>query len=212
MLCTRIKIVAVCVLAAVVAAGPEARADEPDKARPPADKAFAFEMREKPWKTVFEWYSDASGLPYIGTSRPTGTFTFVGPKGKAYTLAEVTDILNEGLLNQRFLLVRRDNCFTVLPADEKVDRALIRRVSPGDLAKLGKTELVTIELTLTSAKAADVGPDVKKLLGPFGDAVVLEKANKLILTDLAGNLVRIVLTIKEIEDREPGKKPDPPRR
>jgi RNA polymerase sigma factor (sigma-70 family) len=203
---------------------PEARAEPPRQAEAPpppgkpADKAetprpeekrYQFEMRDKPWTQVLEWYADASGLAYVGSSKPTGTFTFIPPKGKRqYTLAEITDLLNEALLAQKYILIRRTATFTVLPADEKIDPSLVLRVSLDDLGERAKTELVSVELPLTDVSADDLGPDVKKMLGPFGDVVVLKRGNRLILQDTAGNLGRIVRTIRDIEAREAEKKRD----
>jgi RNA polymerase sigma factor (sigma-70 family) len=193
--------------------GPDAPADNRDQ--PPAKaepRRYALEMRDKPWASVFEWYSDLTSLPYIGTVKPTGTFTFVPAPGKRqYTLEEITDFLNEALLAQKYLLVRRDASFTVLPAEEKIDPSLLPRVGVDDLEKRGKTELVTVMLALANLTAKELAPDVKKLLGPFGEVVVLEKANQFILQDTAGNLRRICQTIKDVEAREAEKKRDPKR-
>jgi RNA polymerase sigma factor (sigma-70 family) len=194
--------------AARPADGPEKKAGRPaapaERERP---KTFPFEMRDKPWVQVLEWYSDVSGLPFAGNFKPTGTFTFLPPRHKRqFTLAEITDILNEALLSQpatqRYLLVRRHASFTLLPADEKIDPTLVPRVRPDDLDKRGRTELVTVALPLTELSAEDVAPDVKKLLGPFGEVVTLGRANQLIVRDTAGNLRLIRETIKDIEAHE----------
>jgi RNA polymerase sigma factor (sigma-70 family) len=236
MLWTKVKIVTACVLAlgalgAVLArqslgvgsaggpAGePQARAGQPDKADTPTkpdkadppkpeEKRYSFEMRDKPWSQVFEWYADVSGLAFVGTSKPTGTFTFVPPKNKRqYTLEEITDILNEALLAQNYIIVRRTATCTILPADEPVDPILVPRVRLDELPKRARTELVSVVLPVTTVSAKDIGPDVKKMLGAFGNVVILEKANELILRDTAGNLLQIAQTIKEIEAREADKK------
>jgi RNA polymerase sigma factor (sigma-70 family) len=193
---------------------PQVQADKPDKAEPPpkadrqpdkketpAEKTIAFELRDKPWIQVFEWYSEVSGLAYTGTYKPEGTATFIPARGKRqYTLAEITDILNEMLLSQKYILIRRDVTFTVLPADQKIDPVLVPRVRLDDLSKRGKTELVSVVLPVTAPSAKDLGPDVKKMLGPFGEIVVLEKVNQLILQDTAGNLRQIHETLKAVQD------------
>jgi RNA polymerase sigma factor (sigma-70 family) len=186
------------------AARPPGKAETPG----PQEKRREFEMREQPWAKVFEWYSNQTGLGYVGTVKPTGTFTFIPPRGKrTYTLAEITDILNEALLARKYLLLRRTATFTVLPADEKVDPTLVPRVRLGDLEKRGRTELVSVVLPLTRVRAKEVGGDVKKMLGPFGEVVVVEKGNLLLLQDTAGNLRRITQTIKDMETREAEKRP-----
>jgi hypothetical protein len=180
--------------------GPIKPGGQGDKPRP-VDMTYDFEMASQPWAKVLERYSEISGLPYIGTQRPAGNFTFVPPKNKKYTLAEITDLLTEALLAQKYILVRRDASFTVLPADEKIDPALLPRVRLDDLAKRGKTEMVTVVVPLTTLKARDIGPDVKKLLGLFGQVTVLEKLNQLIIQDTAGNVREIYQVIQDLEAR-----------
>src|SRR5262249_30175323 len=156
---------------------PDRPTGKPDTPRP-EEKRYEFEMREQPWDKVLEWYARSTGLAYVGTGKPAGTFTFVPPRPRqTYTLGEITDVLNEALLAQKYLLARRTASFTLLPADEKVDPALVPRVGAGDLEKRGRTELVSVVLPLTAARAVEVGADVRKMLGPFGAVVVLEKAN-----------------------------------
>jgi type II secretory pathway component GspD/PulD (secretin) len=191
---------------------PPKKAEKPPRVDEPAEKAekpraekkrFTFVMREQPWDKVFEWYAERSGLGYVGSSKPAGTFTFIPPRPKRiYTLDEITDILNEGLLAKKYVLVRRTTTFSVLPADEKVDPVLVPRVKLADLKKRARTELVSVEVPLKSVRVKALSADVRKLLGPFGSLVVLEKGNRLIMQDTAGNLRRIARTVQDIEARE----------
>jgi len=193
--------------------GPLARAHQPEKAPPPAPKdvRYKLEMRGKtPWEAVFQWYAKASGLPYIDGFKPAGWFTFTPSEPeRRYTLQEITDFLNDSLLTQKLILVRRPTSFTVLVADEKYDPTLLPQVRVEDLASRGRTELVRVMLPLKAVQAKEVRADVQKLLGQFGNVEVLEKGNQLLLQDLAGNLQRIHQTIKEIEAREAEKKQQP---
>ncbi len=182
----------------------------PDKPAPPPaapkETTHAFEMRDKPWARVLEWYADVSGLAFVGTVKPAGTFTFVAPRaGRRYTLAEITDVLNEALMGQKFILVRHRASFTVLPADERVGPALLPQVPLAELEKRGRTELVRVMLPLKTLSAEDLAPEVRKLLGPFGEVVVLDRSNQLLLQDTAGNLRRAVRLVQELEAKE-GKK------
>src|SRR5262249_55907670 len=173
----------------------------------PEQHSYAFEMRDKPWAQVLEWYADVSGLPFVGSLKPTGTFTFVSPRpGRRYTLAEITDVLNEALMSQKFILVRHRASFTVLPADERVGPALLPQVPLAELEKRGRTELVRVMLPLKTLSAEDLAPEVRKLLGPFGEVVVLDKSNQLLLQDTAGNLQQAVRTVQELEAKEDKKR------
>jgi RNA polymerase sigma factor (sigma-70 family) len=192
------------------AEGQPAKAAEPAQPPAKADKAapktYEVTFRDLPWAKVFEWYAEVSGLPFVGTSKPVGTFTFVPPGKRQYTLDEITDLLNEALLERKYILVRRAAAFTVLPADEKIDRTTLPRVTPDELDRRGRTVLVSVAIPLNAATANNLAPDVQKMLGPFGEVVWLEKANQLIISDTTGNLRLIVRMVKEVEAREADRK------
>ena len=177
------------------AAAPAKKADEPN---------LVFEMRDKPWAAVFEWLNEHSGLPVIYSNKPQGTFNFVPPKDKKYSIPEIIDALNEGLLVHNFLLIRRDQSFLLVPATERIDPSLVPRVSEADLAKRGNTEMVSVVIPLRGLVAEDMTSEVKDLLGPFGKVVDLKTANQLVITDTARNLRLIVKTLRDIEENEKG--------
>jgi type II secretory pathway component GspD/PulD (secretin) len=182
-----------------------AKADSPK----PEQKTYKFEVSDMPWAKVLEWYSVQSGLPLVIASTPAGTFSFHPRQGRQYTLEEITDILNEALLAQKYILVRRADIVILLEADGKIDPTLLPRVQLDDLEKRGQTELVRVVVPLTALNAKEVSLDIRKMLGLFGKVVVLETGNQLILQDMAGNLRLILQIIKDTEAREAEKKQAP---
>lgn len=159
------------------------------------EKKTTFQMQSVPWPRVLEWLSDHTALPVIATTKPTGTFTFITPKqGKetaAYTTSEIIDLINEGLLAQKYLLIRRTACLHLVPADEKIDPSLVPLVEVSELPNRGRTELVSVMLPLAAIGGADSAKDIHKLMGPFGVVVLLTQAKRVVLQDTAGNLQRI---------------------
>ena len=185
----------------------------PAAAADPAEKRVTFAFSNKPWKQVFEWLTDQTGLTFNGINIPPGSYTFIAPKGSygathGYTIAEVIDHLNEAMLaapaNQRWQIIRRDSSFTTVSADEKIDPILVPRVSLEELKHRGNTEIVSTVLQLNTLVAADFAPEVKKMLGPFGEVQVLTKPNQLLLQDSAKSLRNVLQTINDIEKKEGG--------
>jgi hypothetical protein len=91
-----------------------------DRAEPQqAQKQITFEMQNTPWATVLEWLVDQAGLPLIGDCKPTGSFTHTSPRNgpRSYTLPQVIAILNEALVEQNLMLVRRKHCLAVVALD-----------------------------------------------------------------------------------------------
>jgi type II secretory pathway component GspD/PulD (secretin) len=169
----------------------------------PEERRFQFEIRNKPWAATFAWLADNAQLPFVAGAQPTGTFNFVPANGdKQYSLGEIIDILNEALIPRKFVLLRRPTSITLLPADERIDPTMVPRVSIDELGRRGKTEIVSVLLPVKTVQAKDFAPEIKKLLGPFGEVIALAKANQLVVQDAAGNLRRVIETVQAIEERE----------
>src|SRR3954470_9583534 len=188
-----------------------AKKDEPkapDKT-PPAKKErlITFTMSDKPWAQVIKWYSDESGLVFNSdTKPPDGTFAFTAPKDprtgepKKFTLAELTNFLNETLLAKGFVLIRGESTFRLWPASDKIDPALVRRVSPDELAGLAKRDMVQVVVPLKTLVAAEQVNDVQKVMSKVGEVSVMPGQNALLMIDYAGNLAQIVSDLKAGEE------------
>jgi RNA polymerase sigma-70 factor (ECF subfamily) len=180
---------------------PEAKAGD--------EKRYSFSMKDKPWKEVIDWFADQSGLAFSGVYKPTGNFTFVSPPGKQYTLPEIIDILNESLMPQKYILITRTQTFTLWPADERLSDGPKGSVSIEDLPKYGKSEIVRVNVRVKSGKAADLAPDLRKQMSAWGDVIVIEPTNQLILIDTVASLREIVKTLQAsgaLEAKTPAEK------
>src|SRR6476620_11111183 len=89
------------------------------------EKKVRFEFRDKRWAEVLEWLTEQTGLNVISGNKPAGSFTFIAPKvngqPREYTIPEVIDIINEALVQQKFMLIRREASFTIVLADEVIN-------------------------------------------------------------------------------------------
>jgi type II secretion system protein D len=183
---------------------PEKNPDKPADTKK-KEKTFNFVMEKKKWSEVFEFLTDKTGLPFIGVNVPQGTFNFIPPKGKEYSLGEIVDIINDALLtnpeNQKWLFVRRERSFTVIPADQKLDPSLIRLVDIKDLPECGRTEIVRIQKQLQVVNALETAPTLEKAMSQFGRALAIEESNTVIMTDTAGSLQGVLDILTDIEKK-----------
>jgi hypothetical protein len=207
---SRCLIPAVLLLCAAPAATTPAPASEP----PPPTVKFVFESAT--WREVFQWLTEVTGKPVISVYTPTGTFSFRGPKDKNYTIDEVVDIINCRLeYCQRretyYELIARERSFTLVLANEKIDPVGgLPRLRPKDMANRKGTDLDRIVLRLTRLDADDIAPQVRKMMGPFGEAISMKHTgvNQLILIDTIENLRAIRKMIEEVD--KPQAPPTPP--
>src|SRR5437867_4277571 len=80
-----------------------------DKIDPYGGKRVVAEMRDRPWPQVFEWLQKETNLPVMTAHKPTGSFTFISsPAGRAYTIPEWIDNINNALQDEHYLLYRRE--------------------------------------------------------------------------------------------------------
>ena len=167
-------------------------------------KTYTFEMNKKPWEQVIQWLAEITGLTFIGTKYPTGTFNFYDPKKKQYTIPEIIDKINEGLLTtddtNKYTILRREQTFTLVAADQPLEEALIPHVEIKDLNLRGNSEVVQVNYEPKGLIAEDIGPSIeKKMMGPFGRVTVFEQGNTLVLRDTAGNIKKIITMLQKIE-------------
>jgi len=172
-------------------------------AQAPEEKLYAFQMKDKPWKGVIEWFADVTGLRYTGKETPPGTLTFAPPKDKRYTIPEIVDIINDALLADKktpYLLVRCAQTFTLVPADEKLP-VPIPLLSLEDLEKLGRTEIARVEVRVKSghidpAHIDEFRQTMRKMMSPWGEWMTRMGGTQLFLTDTAGSLREIIKTLR----------------
>lgn len=179
----------------------------PSTVTPPkeaAEKTLAITFDSKPWSDVVDWFGRESGLVWVGSVKVPGSFTIKAEPGRQFTIPQIVDLLNEQLLLKKFILVRRGMTFTILPSDEKLDPTLLPRIELKDLSKRGRSEIVQVIVPLKTLVVEDTLPEIKLMLSPFGDVTPLSKANQIILQDTAGNIGRILNTLKIVENESEG--------
>lgn len=158
-------------------------------------KTYKVHFDNAKWDDVFAWYAKETGLGFIPPKeKPKGALTLKPGADKKFTVGEMTDLLNESLAQQKWILIRGHQWFRIVSADEKIDPMLVPRVTLDDLKNRGNTELVQTVLKLP-VDAGDVSDDeLKRLLTPFGSLVRLKTS--ILVTDTVGNVVRIQKTLE----------------
>lgn len=177
------------------------KVEEPKKDPLAAERTIGVNFDGAQWQEVLDWYQKESGLILNTTVKPTGGVTIKPGRDRKFTLGEVTDLLNESMVLQKFILIRYNTTFTIWPVDEKLDTTLFPAVTPSELIRRGKTELVKCVVgPLKTLSAAEIRPEVEAMLTPFGKVQLFERSNSFQITDKAGNILRIKDLLKEIEE------------
>ena len=135
-----------------------------------------------------QWWQVLSQLANSRSSRQKGEVN-------SFTLDEIFDIVNESLIEQRLILIRRTASFTIVPADERIDLGPLPRSTIDELENLPRT-LTEVCLPIRAIPPSDAVTEVKKMLGPFGQVSALDNAKQLVLSDFAGNLRYIIKVLK----------------
>ncbi|MDY3556068.1 secretin N-terminal domain-containing protein [Gemmata sp. JC717] len=166
------------------------------------EKQVSIHFEKAGWDEVLDWYAKETGLTLITTVKPTGTVAIKPGKDRKFTVGEVTDLINEAMMQQKFLLIRRHMTFFIQPSDEKIDPTLLPRIALDELPKRGRTEIVQIVLPVKGMVVTDSIDELKKLLTPFGTMIPLTQPNAFLVQDTVGNIARIQSTLDEIEKKD----------
>jgi type II secretion system protein D len=174
-----------------------------------AKKDIYMEWDEAPWRKVIEWLADQANLQIATTQYPTGTFSFRPVKGAdkkpmKYSLGEVMDIVNETLQKQNWTVLRTNNFLYVIPASEKIPAHLVPQVNRKELEERGNSEIVRTNVAIKFANAIEIAPDLKKLLGPFGEVTPLTTIGQIQLQGRAGYLREALVVLDKHNDIDGG--------
>jgi type II secretory pathway component GspD/PulD (secretin) len=163
-------------------------------------KELSFNFRYAPWTDVLTMFAEAAGLTLDLNAVPPGSFNY--RDSRKYTPMQAMDVLNGYLLQKGFVLVRRDEFLVVVNIDNGIPPNLVPTVTLEELPTRGRNELMTVLIPLEGMTADEAATESRELLGPQGKVVPLNKANKIVVTDIGSNLQRVygLITGIEIED------------
>lgn len=192
---------------ALSAWGQEGPAKAPAKE---VQKTFAFEFRDTPWDKVLDWLADNSGgIPVVGGLKPQGTFNFVSPPGKKYTLPQIVDILNRSLTKDKILIIRNSTSYTVVQSDQAadIDTTILPNITiddleitkPYDQQKYGQSELCQLTFNLNNLTVDEAETNLNSRKGPFGRFQKIPKGSMLLATDTVGNLRQMKMLLDKID-------------
>jgi hypothetical protein len=175
----------------------------------PAGATVVFDAAPTPWARVLENLVDHTGLPYLSTiPAPHGTFTAPPGKQGKLPLREAVDLINRALAPEQFVLMRRADSWTLVDTTNRVPISLLPILTdPESLEMLADSEPALLFLRLRHAKAPAVAAEVRKRLGPLGQATPLEDLAGLLMVDSAANLKRLSGIVRAADVPEKERKP-----
>ncbi len=199
---------------AALLAGVAARAQDTKKPEKKAyERKVKMDMASKPWDRVLEWFADNFEVKVSG-NRPQGTFNFVGPAGKEYTLAQVIDHLNDAMAAQKYplIMIRDKDRATIVATDQAIEPSLLSRIFPADLEvnkpedqqRLGRTELAQVVFPLEGITPDDARKSFDAVLGPFKKVEAISGGTRLLVTDQVGNLRKAKVLLDELTGNAEG--------
>jgi len=167
---------------------------------PSPDGLIHFNCKFQPWKDVLEWFAKQADLSLMADATPPGTFNYQDTKG--YTPAEALNLMNRILLTKGFVLQRFERTLMLIDINDTglPPSYLVGRASPEELDKLGMSEIVSCDFHLTKLTPEEIEPEIKKLIGPNGNLIVLSKLNTLLVTETVARLKTIRDVIQNSEN------------
>jgi type II secretory pathway component GspD/PulD (secretin) len=150
---------------------------------------LTFQFQAAPWDLVLRRFAAEAGLALEVDVLPPGTLTYFDEH--PHTPTEALDILNSALVPRGFVLIRNGRVARVVKIDGGVPPALVPQINVTELESRGWNELLTVDIPVVRTNATVAANEVKPLLSPLGKAIPLTGSNRLVVTDMGGNLRRI---------------------
>lgn len=178
------------------------------QAGPNVSAPLRFNFNEQPWSEVLRWFAAQADASLVMDDVPTGTFTYADQR--TYSPPEAIDLINSVLLTRGYTIVRREKMMTVVKLGEALPLELIPRVKLEELPSRGRFEMVSVEFEVGARPMDAVVTEVTPYLGPFGRAVPLAQARRIIVVEAAGKMETINVLIASVPLPKPPDKPVPP--
>ncbi|MGZ0171977.1 MAG: secretin N-terminal domain-containing protein [Planctomycetales bacterium] len=168
-------------------------------ATPNAAGMLRLNFQGQPWPDVIRWLKKVSGKSLDWQELPGGFLNLT--THREYTVDEARNMINRHLLARGYTILIRDELMTVEKI-EKLNPAMVQRVSPEALDQRDDYEFVKVSFTLTALVAAQAAEELKPMLSPNGKLVPLAKTNRLEAIDSVINLreIRDILTEEQSGD------------
>ena len=153
----------------------------------------------QPWPGVISWLKKVSGKSLDWQELPGGYLNL--STHREYTVEEARNIINRHLLARGYTILIRDEMMTVEKI-EKLNPAMVPRVTAAELDQRGDYEFVKVSFTLTALVAAQAAEELKPMLSPNGKLLPLTQTNRLEAIDSVINLreIRELLTEEQSGD------------
>lgn len=177
---------------------PESAAQAPTSVSGQDEPKIRFRFDEIEWKEVIEWFADQAGYSlYPVVQPPEGTFKYYDDQ--EYTVQEALDQLNHALMLQGgYTLIRNRKLLVLTRKSEGYPSELIETVTPEQLDRRGKYEIVRCEFDLTNLEGTGIVDDIERMIDrDHRDGfIVVESARKLIVRE-TGEKLRLIREVLE---------------
>ncbi|MFK7819613.1 MAG: secretin N-terminal domain-containing protein, partial [Planctomycetaceae bacterium] len=177
----------------------EGKADPTElELRPNADGKLQFNFRGQPWPDILEWLADVSKCSLQWKELP-GDFLTLTTR-RSYSVDEARDMINQQLLSRGYTMLKNGELLYVVPV-AKLNKAMIPRVTPDQLAERQANEFVRCSFKLEWMVAGDAVTELKPMLSEHGKLYQLASTNRIEAFDIVTNL-RAINSLLEEEQSE----------
>lgn len=164
-------------------------------AAPDKNNKIQFSFNGQSWPDVLQWLANVSDYSFDWTELPGGYLNL--STQRPYTLAEARNLINRQLHARGYTMILTGEVLSVFKI-EKLDPALIPRVSEEDLYDLQPQDFVKITFQLPDdmevAKAAE---DVQKMVSEHAKVIALPSTKRLLLISTVANARLVSVVINE---------------
>jgi len=153
-----------------------------------------FNFRGQPWPDVLDWLATVSRMSLDWQELPADYLNLVTQD--SYTIHEARDLINRHLLARGFTILEKDEVLSVVKTED-INRGLVPRLRPEELADRMPHEFVKVSFTLDWLVAESAVEELEPMLSPNGKLTALTATNRLEAIDAVANLREIFAVLQE---------------
>ena len=167
------------------------------KARVGDDGKVAFQFRNQAWDDLIQWLSEIADQPLDWLELPGDRVNLATP-GR-YTVSETKDLFNRHLLARGYTILELEDGMTIAKT-EKINPAMVPRVSVGELARLQPHTYVRTSLDVGWLSADKLAQELAAMLSSNGRLTAMTTTNRIEGMDAAANLRDVAKVLEQERD------------
>ncbi|TWT94208.1 type II secretion system protein GspD [Neorhodopirellula pilleata] len=154
-----------------------------------ASNVWTFNFNQAPWGAVLQEFARMMDYSLTMQKEPSGQFTYYD--SRYYTIQQAIDILNDHLVPQGSILVRKGDRLIVLDTQQPINDQHVPFIPVNQIESLGRSEIAGAAIPVNGMDVRLAMEEVNALISPLGQVRPMSHSGRMLVIDTGTYLKRI---------------------